>query len=157
MLNEAERYTAAADALKRHGADMVRLAYSYLLNLSDAQDAAQDAFVTYMKQAPAFDTAAQEKAWLTRVTANKCKNMLRSGWFKSRRPIPDELPANEEKRELLMEIAGLPAKYRAPIHLHYYEGYSIAEIARMLNARESTVGTWLSRARQLLRVRLEEG
>ncbi len=145
------RYYAAALALRRWSADLVRFAYSYLLNHADAQDAVQDAFVSYMKHAPVFSDTEAEKAWLIRVTANKCKNMLRSGWFKSREPLSEELPADEESREVIRAMGKLPGKYRWPVHLHYYEGYSIAEIAQMLGAREATVGTWLSRGRELLR------
>ncbi|MBO7385000.1 MAG: sigma-70 family RNA polymerase sigma factor, partial [Clostridia bacterium] len=73
------RYDAAALALRRWSADLVRFAYSYLLNHADAQDAVQDAFVSYMKHAPVFSDPEASMAWLIRVTATKCKKMLRSG------------------------------------------------------------------------------
>lgn len=154
MSLEQDRYALAASALTRLGPELVRYAYAILLNRADAQDAVQEALLSYMKRAPLFADAQQEKAWLLRVTANKCKSMLRSGWFKTRAPINEELPASEESREVIWALAKLPAKYRNAVHLHYYEGYSIEEIARMLGAKQATVGTWLKRGRELMRMEL---
>ena len=149
-----QRRAAVTRAVTRWSADLVRLAYSYLLSRADAQDAVQDAFMVYLKRAPEFAGEAQEKAWLMKVTANRCKNVLRSPWFKNREPIPEELPADEGSREVILALANLPKKYRMCVHLHYYEGYSIEEIASLLGAKPATVGTWLSRARALLKQEL---
>lgn len=148
------RYEAAARALTRFGTDLVRFAYSYLLNHQDAQDAVQDVLLSYMRRAPRFEGEAQERAWLLRATANRCKNVLRSSWFKTRAPLPEELPQEPESRELIQALGKLPDKYRTPLHLHYYEGYSIAEIAGILGARTATVGTWLARGREKLKEQL---
>ncbi len=154
MSLEQDRYALAASALTRLGPELVRYAYAILLNRADAQDAVQEALLSYMKHAPLFEDDQQEKAWLLRVTANKCKSMLRSSWFKARAPIDEELPASEESREVIWALAKLPAKYRNAVHLHYYEGYSIEEISRMLGAKQATVGTWLKRGRELMRIEL---
>ncbi|MBR4236037.1 MAG: RNA polymerase sigma factor [Clostridia bacterium] len=148
------RYARAGGALMRFGPDLVRFAYSYLLNLADAQDAVQDALVAYMKRAPEFGDDESEKAWLFTVTANKCRSFLRSGWFKSRAEIPESVPAQDESREVLNALSRLPRKYRMPLHLHYFEGYSIEEIAAMLNAKPATVGTWLARGREMLKTEI---
>ena len=149
-----EQSAAVTRAVTRYSADLVRFAYSFLLNIHDAQDAVQDVFMSYMKSAPRFDSAEKEKAWLIKVTANRCKNVLRSLWFKSREPLNEELPAGEEDREMLLALAKLPKKYRMCVHLHYYEGYSIDEISELLGTKPATVGTWLSRARQKLKSEL---
>lgn len=154
MTQSEVRYRQAADALSKWGADLVRFAWSYLHNLHDAQDAVQDALLSYMKHAPEFETEAQEKAYLLTLTANRSRNMLVSGWFKSRNPIPEELPAENESRELLNAICALPRKYRQSVHLHYYEGYSIEETAKILGAKPATVGTWLARGREALKAQL---
>ncbi len=149
-----KRSAAATMAVMRWSADLVRLAYSYLLSRADAQDAVQDAFMIYLKRAPEFDAPEQEKAWLMKVTANRCKNVLRSGWFKNREPIPEELPADEDSRDVIRALAALPKKYRMCVHLHYYEGYKLDEIAAMLGTKPATVGTWLNRARAQMKTEL---
>ncbi len=53
-------------------------------------------------------------------------------------------------------VLSLPARYRIPIHLYYYEEYSVAEIAGIMGKSEGTVKSWLSRARALLRDKLKE-
>ena len=131
---------------------ILRLAYAYLKNHTEAEDVAQDVFVTYIKKEPVSETEAKRKAWLMQVTVNKCKNILRSAWKKRTVAITDDLtympPANAHVIEC---VFALDEKYRVPIHLFYYEGYSISEIAQMLDVKSATVGTWLARGRSLLR------
>ncbi len=145
------RFEAAAAAVSKYGSDLFRLAYSFLLEREDAQDAVQDAFVAYMRKAPAFADERAEKAWLLRVTANRAKNMLR----RSRKHPSVELKEDTAKAEGVSDVAlslsSLPPKYRMPVHLYYYEGYSISEIARLLRHPAATVGTHLARGRELLR------
>ena len=154
MEQTQKRSAAATRAVMRYSADLVRLAYSYLLSRADAQDAVQDAFVVYLKRAPQFESEEKEKAWLMQVTANRCKNMLRSPWHKNRAPIDEEMPADEDSREVILALGRLPKKYRMCVHLHYYESYSLNEIAGLLGTKPATVGTWLSRARALLKQEL---
>ncbi len=154
MAIDERRSAALTLAVTKYSADLVRLAYSYLLSRADAQDAVQNAFMSYLKSAPVFDGEKQEKAWLMTVTANRCKNMLRSLWHRNRAPIDEDLPADEDSREVILALEKLPKKYRMCVHLHYYEGYSLNEIAEILNAKPASVGTWLSRARDLLRQEL---
>ena len=61
-----------------------------------------------------------------------------------------------EDSALIDSILTLDEKYRIPIHLHCYEGYSIAEIARLMGAKPATVGTWLARGRSLLKSMIGE-
>ena len=151
----SEKMSAAVTrAVMNYSADLVRFAYSYLLSRAEAQDAVQDAFMSYMKSAPTFESADKEKAWLMKVTANKCRNVLRSLHVKKRAPLNEELPADDDGREVIRALSALPKQYRMCVHLHYYEGYSLNEIAGMLGAKPATVGTWLSRARELLKQEL---
>jgi RNA polymerase sigma-70 factor (ECF subfamily) len=134
---------------------LVRLALTYLQNVHDAEDVAQDVFLSYVRGAPMFQGEEHEKAWLIRVTINRCKNILKQRRFLSRQPLPEDLPdLGEEESELLWSVMALNEKYRLPLHLHYYEGYQIKEIARLLNEKPATVGTRLARARELLKTRI---
>lgn len=141
--------------MRAHADSLIRYAFSYLKSMAEAEDVAQEVFICYLSKRPRFESAAHERAWLFRVAGNKCKNALKSGWFKSRNPIPEHLPALEQgEREVLREVLALDVKYRVPIHLYYYEDYTIREIAELLRAKPATVGTWLARGREILRDKL---
>lgn len=138
-----------------YSSSLIRLAYTYLRNEQDAEDVVQDVFLSYLRSAPAFEGEEHEKAWLIRVAINRCKNQLRSGWFRNRRPLPDDLKCPmPEDGELLRAVMSLSEKYRLPIHLHYYEGYAIREIAELLGDKPATVGTRLARGREILREKI---
>ncbi|OUS74880.1 RNA polymerase subunit sigma-24 [Paenibacillus sp. MY03] len=152
MQDLSERGEAARNAVINYSDNLVKVAFSYLKNMSDAEEVAQDVFLAYLQSAPVFASGEHEKAWLIRTTINKCKNRLKSGWFRRRAAMPDnlgELPRDEHT--VLQEVMSLDVKYRVPIHLHYYEGYSLEEIADMLHSKPATVGTWLARGRKMLR------
>lgn len=144
------------DMVRMYSASIMRLAFAYLKNRADAEDIAQEVFIAYLHKAPRFDSEAKKKAWMLKVTANKCKNMLKSAWNR-RTEIPEDLCYMPEEEALLVSaLLNLDEKYRIPIHLYYYEGYAISEIAKLLGARDATVGTWLARGRSLLKTVLED-
>lgn len=144
------------DIVRTYSAGILRLAYAYLKNSADAEDIAQEVFIAYLKKRPRFDCEAKKKAWMLKVTANKCRNLLKSPWNK-RAQMPDNLSCMpEQDARTLSAVLSLDEKYRIPIHLHYYEGYAINEIAELLGAKPATVGTWLARGRSLLKSILEE-
>jgi len=138
--------------VKTYSASILRFAYAYVRNHSDAEDIAQDVFVSYMQKAPAFYDEAHRKAWLIRVTGNKCKDLLKSNWKKRTATLPDDLGyLPEESSSILAYVLALDEKYRIPIHLFYYEGYTIGQIAGVLECNAATVGTWLARGRKRLK------
>lgn len=142
--------------MERYGPALQRLAYVYLKNIHDAEDAVQDVFLSYLRSTAVFSTEEQRRAWLMTVTANRCRSLLRSP-RRQTEPLSEELaclPAEES--DLLRAVLALEEKYRLPIHLYYYEGYSIAEIAALLHRSAATVGSQLSRGREKLRKMLEE-
>ena len=133
---------------------LYRAALAILGDPHEAEDAVQDAFLRYLERAPG--DLENPGAWLTRVLVNGCKSRLRLAWRRVG-PLPEALPApGPEEREELEELFSLPPEDRAVIHLHYYEGYSTGEIARMLSLRPGTVRSRLSRAREKLRKLLTE-
>jgi len=145
-------------AVRREADALFRLAYTQLRSRADAEDVVQEVFLIYLRRAPRFESEAHERAWLMRVTINRCRDILRSAWVKRRAEMPDDLPDDrtDEADELLAAVLALPVKYRTPIHLYYYEGYAIREIAELLGCRPATVGTRLARGRALLRRALTE-
>lgn len=136
---------------------LLRVAYSQLNNRTEAEDAVQEVLLKYMEKAPVFQSEEHEKAWLLRVTVNHCKNHLASAWFRKRADLDEGIPAlDNEELEVVSAVSALPAKYRAVVHLYYFEGYSTKEIAEILHSRPNTVSSRLSRARALLAKALKE-
>ena len=128
---------------------LYRAALAILGHPQEAEDAVQDAFVRYLERAP--ENLEHPSAWLMRVLVNGCKSRLRLAWRRVG-PLPDTLPApGPEEQEELEELFSLPPEDRAVIHLHYYEGYSTAEIAKMLGCQPGTVRSRLFRARERLK------
>ena len=144
-------------AVRLYGDAVYRLAYALLRSRHDADDVFQEVFLRYHRAAPDFDSAAHQKAWLLRVTANCAKTALLSPWRRRNVPLEDvytwEAP---EESAVDSALASLPAKYRSVIHLYYYEGYSTEEIGRVLGRRPATVRSQLTRARRQLADILKE-
>lgn len=156
---DREEINARAEAiLTQYGNSILRLAYSYLHNMADAEEVVQDTLVQFLKTAPTFSGKTHEEAWLMRVAGNLSKNRLRYNRVRSTDELNDELVA-EEREDLSFvweAVKSLPVKYREVIHLFYHEGYSTAEIAGILQRNESTVRSCLSRGRALLKEILKE-
>jgi RNA polymerase sigma-70 factor (ECF subfamily) len=156
-------YSFGTDEYIQHVLDnystmLIKLAFTYVKNRADAEDMIQDVFVSLMKRNSGFENEEHEKAWLIRVTINKCKNHLKSSPNRLHVPLDEEISyLPEEQNEVLSIVLSLPVKYRTVLHLFYYENYSMNEIAKMLAKRPATIGTWLSRGRILLKTKLVGG
>lgn len=147
-------------AVERHQDMVYRIALHYFGNPQDAEDTVQEVFLRLYTWQKSFDSPEHLRRWLIRVTANACKDALRSPWRK-RRVSLEELPMEPafeqpEQAELYMEVMKLPEKYRVVLDLFYYEELSVREIAEVLRVRQSTVTTRLLRARKLLKTQLTE-
>lgn len=131
-----------------------RLAYSYTKNHFDADDITQNALLQLYKTDKAFSSDAHIKNWLVRVTVNQCKNLFRAPWRKHENleDYANTLVFEEpESKDLFRMVMELDAKYRITLMLHYYEGYSIREIASIMDIPEKTVSTRLARGRKILK------
>lgn len=141
--------------------DMVfRLAFSYMKNRYDAEDAVQDVFMKLIENDLNFESEEHEKSWIIRVTINICKNKLKQFWNKNIVELSNayELPYNDTYGDdtVLSAVMSLPEQQRIAVHLYYYEGYKTYEIAGFLKKRESTVRSMLHRARRRLKEILKE-
>lgn len=139
--------------------DMVfRIAFHDLGSASDADDVTQEVFLRLLRAAPRFDGEAHAKHWLIRVTLNECRRLRLSPWRRRVAPLPEPADAGEvpEQKELLQAVMTLPRKYRAPLYLHYYEGYSTDEVAKLLGCSPGAIRTQLARGRQQLKNILQE-
>ncbi|MGI6029120.1 MAG: RNA polymerase sigma factor [Candidatus Heteroscillospira sp.] len=144
--------------LSEYGNAVLRLAYSYLHSMADAEEVLQDALVQFLKTAPVLNTKEYEKAWLLHAAANLSKNRIKYNAVRQTDELSEELAA-ESRDDLSFvweAVKALPAKYREVVHLFYYEGYQTAQIARILDMREATVRSNLFRGREKLKTILQE-
>ena len=148
----------ASEILDKYGNSVLRVAYTYLHNMSDAEDILQDTLIQFLKNAPNFENEGHEKAWLLTVASNLSKNMLTYLKIRQTDELSEEL-VSEEKEDLKYvweAVKKLPVKNREVIHLFYQEGYSTKEIADILKRREATVRSDLKRGREKLKKILKE-
>ena len=141
-----------------------RMCCVYLRDVSLAEDAVQETFVKAYKCLDSFRGESDEKTWLMRIAINTCKDIRRASWFRyvDRRITLDSIPApvcekTYEQTELVMDIMRLPRIYMETVLLHYYQGMTTREIAKVLKIPHQTVASRLKHARQKLRVSLEGG
>ena len=150
--------TERAEYLAETYADAIlRLSYTYLKNTHDAQDICQTVFVKLLAEPRDFESPAHERAYILRMAANACKDILKSPWRKRTCGLDTamEVPAPEAAdSSLLAAVNELPANYRSAIYLYYYEGYQAAEIGQILGAPTATVHIWLARGRARLKTML---
>ena len=136
-------------------------AFSICRNKADSDDIVQETFAKYHFGDTVYNSAEHIKAWLLRTAINRAKDITRSFRWKnsvSWEDYMDELQFEEPGDSGLFEaVMKLPKKYRAVIHLFYYEDMSVSEIAETLGSREGTVKSQLNRARKILKDVLSEG
>ncbi len=140
--------------------DMVyRLAFSQIKDKEHTDDVVQDVFLRFLKTDKTFEDNEHIKAWLLRVTLNRSKDVFLNSWHKKTVPLterPDEPTFDStEKSDVYYAVMELPAKYRAVIHLFYYEDMSIEDISQSLGIGASTIKSQLSRGRKLLQNKLK--
>ncbi len=147
------------DTLFQTYGDMIyRLALVRTRSVADAEDVVQEVFLRCLKSGPDFLSAEHQKAWLLKVALNCSKSLLGSAF--RRHSVPEEsagqLVSEDEPTDPTVydAVMRLPEKYRTAIHLYYYEDYAVKEIARIMRTSESTVKSWLHRARGMLKEEL---
>ena len=149
-------------AMDEWGGSVFRLAFAYTTSRVDAEDIYQEVFIRLFKDATEFRDSEHLKAWLLRVTINCCHDLARSGWRNNVVTV-DELESFtgeydtlslQAMDDLTAALDKLPKDMRTVIHLYYYEGYTSAEIAQLLEINASTIRTRLERARKELKTLL---
>ncbi len=145
-------------AIEKH-ADMVRrICFLYLRNNADVEDVFQEVFLKFFLHTESLQNEEHQKAWLCRVTFNKCKDLCKSFWRKKvvsieEMEIPYETP---EQSELIKAVLQLPSEYKELVYLHYYEGRTIPEIAEIMQKNTNTVYSQLRRAKAQLKQKVGE-
>ena len=146
-MNEREFCRRVRDCRDR----LWRVSYAILRNGADCDDALQEALLRAWRQIGSLREEKYFDTWLTRILINECKRILkqRSGRGEV---LPENVQAAEaSNRELHEAVLALPVNLRIPLVLHYAEGYSVKEVADMLQLPETTVQWRLHSARKQIR------
>lgn len=138
--------------LDQYGDMLYRICLLTLKNESDAEDVVQETMIKYYRKAPDFENCEHEKAWLIRVAANGCRDLLR---FRQRHPLVDlesqtYISADAGDSGILEALMTLPEKYRLVLTLYYVEEYRIGDIAKIIRRTPSAVKMRLQKGRRLL-------
>lgn len=153
-----------------YGDELVRLAYSYVRDADTAKDMVQNTFVKCYRHLDGFRYDAQMKTWLYRITINECKDYLKSWSYrmvqvksmiqttaKMASPSVERTVMDQYDSAALKEtVFSLPKMYREVVYLYYYESLKAGEIADVLELPVNTVKTRLRRAKQRLKLKVEE-
>lgn len=153
--------TEMAQIYDRYSGAVYRTAFTMCKNTADAEDITQETFIKRFRTDISFDDSSSEKAWLIRVAVNKCRDMFRSVryryfYYTVSLDEVDLIYETKDESYVYHAVMELPPKYRIVIHLYYYEGYSVAEIGRIIGKSETAVQTQLYRARKKLKDTLGE-
>lgn len=139
--------------------DMVyKVALTRCGTVENAEDVFQNVFMKLSEKMPKFKSEEHKKAWLIRVTINFSKNMNTSAWNKRVVTLDENIEfETKEESDVYSVVCELPQNYRTVIYLFYYEGYKVEEIAKLMSTTSGTIKTWLYRARDILKTKLEGG
>ena len=151
--------------------DVYRLCFSYMKNKMDTEDAVQETFCRFYQAMERVKEEEHVKGWLLVTAGNVCKNILKHWWRKNRSWQENEETKgryDEYEIEMLELVLNLPVKYKTVVYLYYYEGYNAAKTSiipvknidpnqELLKKPESTIRTYLQKAKKLLKQELNEG
>lgn len=157
-------------AIATHADTVMRVCTIYLREPADREDAFQETFLRLARKRMKFNDDEHRKAWLIRVASNVCKDMLKSASAKTESldtlsesgfsPEGDDGQEGQrslERQEVVEALRRIDERYRMPLFLKFYEGYTAQEIARTLKIPENTVYTYISRGKQQLKEVLSHG
>ena len=148
---------AAYDA---HADLLYRLALSHLRHSEDAMDAVHDVFLKFADAPRSFQSEEHERAWFVRVTINRCHDLQRRRRLRLHDAIDDHYetaaPVDNTRPAVLETIDRLPENQKDAVVLHYLEGFSVEETAKLLKLSVSAAKMRLSRARDMLKSIIEK-
>lgn len=151
------RQQCLTETFNAYGNMLYRIALTHTGSREDAEDACQDVFIKFSLTDQVFTTEEHKKAWLVRVLINHCRDLIRKRKIRTHLSLEDieqvisDTSLSGEYAELLSLVDSLPVKYREVIILHYLEGYSVEETAKLLSISVSGIKMRLMRAREMIK------
>ena len=158
-MEKREQEKEFEEKYNRYGNMLYKIAFLYLSNASDAEDVLQEVFTRYFFNKKHFNNTEHEKAWLIRITQNRCLDVLKKSERKNISIDQINITATNEKdmrEDVLRCILALPPKYKTAIILFYYSNFTVEEISTILKISRSAVKKRLQRGREMLRLELED-
>lgn len=144
-------------AVDIYGDTLYRISLVILKNESDAEDAVQETFLKYLQKKPEFVSPEHEKAWLSKVAVNKCRDILRAR--KRNTQLNTEIQESfngSEISPIIEAMMSLPEKFRIVLQLHYIDDMKVEQIAKIINKTPSAVKMRLQKGRKLLKEKYGE-
>lgn len=154
--------------MRQYGNDVLRTAYAYVKDRDTAEDLFQETFIKAYRNLDKFREESSIKTWLIRITINVCKDYLKSAYQQKVVPMMDfqedaivseddyeEVENADRNAQIRAAVDNLPEGYRDVVLCVYFNEMSVAETASQLNIAEGTVKSRLSRARDILKNKLE--
>ena len=154
--------------MRKHGNEVLRTAYSYVKDKFTAEDIFQEVFIKVYKNLENFRDESDIKTWIIRITINTAKDYLKSAY--SRKVVPmmefkedqlvsdndfEEIENRDRDEQVKKTVMILPEQYREVLLCVYYHDMSVADTAKSLGIAEGTVKSRLSRARDMMKNKLE--
>ena len=162
-MNQDPRQAWLDGAIFRWEKPMLRLCYAYLCDTALAEDAVQETFFKAWKNYDRFRGDAEEKTWLTRIAINTCKDLTKSAWTRhtDRSVTPDDLPEgaasfDAQDDTVTRAVLALPRELKEVTLLHWYQGMTLQEMAKVLRLPRSTINYRLKKAKAILKEELED-
>lgn len=144
-------------AVKRNSQRLFVIAFSYLKNKHDAEDALQNAFLKLWKSKIEFNDDLGIDKWLTKVLVNDCKNFFNLS-FRQNKSIEEVYDVSTFDKyfnvDLYNAVMSLNKKERLCVILFYYDDLTISDISKVTGIKESTVKSLLKRSRNKLKFML---
>ncbi len=157
--------------LERYEKKIFRYAGKFLSHPDDIKDIVQDVFVKAYVNIKSFDASRRFSPWIYRIAHNEFINALKKKKaerisfidFDLLLPHPaaaETADADVDRQDLRRLLDGclekMPAKYREPLILYYFEEMSYREIADVIHLPISTIGIRLQRGKLMLKKIIEE-
>lgn len=143
--------------METYGSMLAGLCTALLKDADLAQDMTQETFLRAYRGLRHFD-GANEKAWLTRIAVNLCRDQWKSRWFRhmDRRVTPEMLPepvvpTDERDGRVLEAVQALPARLREVVLLRYFQDMDMEDTARALGVNRATIYRRLDKAHRALK------
>ena len=161
-ITDFDREKRLEELVGRYQTPLLHMCYLYLCDQSMAEDALQEIFLKIYRNMDRFRGECSEKTWVMKIAVNTCYSMNHSGWsrffffFLTPEMMPDEtVQTDDEDKQLVSAVAGLPLKLRKVILLYYFQNLKVNEIAETLGISQSSVSGRLKRGRDRLKTMLE--
>ena len=144
-------------AVKRNSQRLFVIAFSYLKNKHDAEDALQNTFLKLWKSKIEFNDDLGIDKWLTKVLVNDCKNFFNLS-FRQNKSIEEVYDVSTFDKyfnvDLYNAVMSLNKKERLCMILFYYDDLTISDVSKVTGIKESTVKSLLKRSRNKLKLKL---